>query len=105
VSGTIVLGHHAALLADAGAEADRVIAFARADIGDGHALLDPGQVHHLGGFVEPVARFLGRPARRQDRGDRAIGGGEAVIAGGGGALLLVARHRRAAAGGEGERQQ
>jgi hypothetical protein len=78
--GDDVLGDDAAFLADALAEADRVIALARADIGDGHAGLDPGEVHHLARFVEPVARFLVGPACRDDRRDGAVGGGEAGIA-------------------------
>ncbi len=68
-----ILGQHAAVVADALRQTDGVIALARADIGDGHAGRDPGLVHHQLGFVQPVARFLGRPACRHDRRHRPVG--------------------------------
>src|SRR3546814_1246359 len=49
---------------------DRIIALARADIGDRHAGLNPGQLDHLLELSGAVAGVLVRVARRDDRRDR-----------------------------------
>src|SRR3546814_8054221 len=55
---------------------DRIIALARADIGDRHAGLNPGQLDHLLELSGAVAGVLVRVARRDDRRDRPLGVGE-----------------------------
>ena len=95
--GDDVLGEDAPARTDAAGEADRVIAFAGADVRDGHAGGDLRAVHYLARLVAAVARVLGRPARRDDRRDRTRGGGEHAA---GDARVRLLRGR--AAGGEGE---
>ena len=71
-----VLRQHAAAFPDALGQTDSVIAVARADIGDAHAILDAGAVHHIVGFAKTVARVLVRPAGRDCGRDGAVGAGE-----------------------------
>src|SRR3546814_12139812 len=62
--------------ADAGGEANGVIAVAGADVGDGHARANVGGVHDVVGLVDAVTGFLGRPFGRDERGARPVGGGK-----------------------------
>ena len=76
-----VLGQDPPFRADQRRQADGIIAFARADIGDPHAGLDPGQRHDRFGLAQPVARILGRESVVDDRSDRALGRGKVRLGG------------------------
>ena len=68
-----ILRQHPAILADPLGQPDGVIALARADIGDGHASLDPGELHHRLGFAAVVTRGLGRELGPAQIGNGPVG--------------------------------
>ncbi len=101
-----VLGQHPALCADAPRQAHRVIALARADIGDGHARPDAGEVHDDVGLAQAIACLFGAPPGRDGRRDRAVGAREFACVGR--AIFLLRRHPVAArerGGDDGRKQQ
>src|SRR5437868_10505973 len=71
-----VFGEHPPLWTDDRRQPDRVIALARADVGDGHAARYSCELHYLLGLADAVARILGREGVADDRRDIAVGAGE-----------------------------
>jgi len=64
---------------DDGRQPDRIIAFAGADVGDPHPLLDSGQLDHAAGLAEAVAGVLGREGIADNGSDRAVRFGETLL--------------------------
>ena len=64
------------MLAHSLRQADRVVAFARTDIGHGHARFDRGEIHHLLRLALAVALVFGGKLVGTHFGHRAIGFGE-----------------------------
>ena len=99
--GQYVFGQDPAGGADPLGQAHRIIAFASADVGDGHARADAGPVHDILRLVDAIARFLAGPAGRHDRCYRPIGARK--IAGGDRALGGIAAAQLVAGGQQDER--
>ncbi len=68
-----VLGIDVPLRSDALGHPHRVVAAARADIGDALAGRDAHEPHHLPDLVDRIALRLGGPERRDDLGHRPVG--------------------------------
>ena len=102
--GNDILREDAAADAHTLRQAHRIIAVARADVGDGHAGPHVGRVHDILGLVDAVARFLGRPFGRDRRRDGPVGGRK-VARGLGAVAAFVPRRVIAAAEQRQQRQR